>query len=123
MANIESELRQLLTRFGPGRVMLFVGSGMSRNVANISATTMPTGGDLIKRFQKETNEETDDLGILAQLKIQEIGEHGLFKLLNDNFRTKATYPHHSKITSFPWSVIYTTNYDDALEFSAAQHNN
>ncbi len=109
-----------LRRYGTGQALLFTGAAFSAGATNINNENVPLGSDLIRIFQTETRETTDDLGLLARVYIHMFGEHKLYQLITTAFRTKTVAPQHTCISSFPWKAVYTTNYDDVFEFAATQ---
>ncbi|KPN74255.1 SIR2 family protein [Neisseria sp. 74A18] len=109
-----------------GQALLFYGSGMSSEVIGINGKKMPLGYQLSHLLSKELgyseSEYIDNLEDSSQLYIEELGEYKLIELLKDIFTTKNVPEYYEWISKNRWRSIFTTNYDDSLEYSSQQNS-
>jgi len=108
-----------LARKGDG--ILFCGAGFSADCLNFEPNqTLGTGAQLLALFNEKLgiSHPFKDLRNAADKLEQEIGENGLMQLLKEKFRVAEVTDDMVDILRFPWSSVYTTNYDNAIEISA-----
>lgn len=100
-----------------GRAILFAGAGFSFD-AKCGAKPMPGGSALSKLLMTALeSSETTDYTLAAELFSAERGEPALSDILRSNLTTTEVTEDQILISSQPWRRIYTTNFDDVLEFS------
>ena len=102
--------------------ILFLGSGFSRSATNILGTNIPTGRDLHRQFAELLNVDPDiyNLNTLAD-EIVSQRTVDLYQLLYDTFMVREIDRDQDAILKLPWNRIYTTNYDDTVEFAYHRH--
>lgn len=104
--------------------VLFLGSGFSQNAKNICNRNLPTGRGLRDEFARLLSIDPNeyDLKTLAD-EMASRQDFNLYQTLYEIFTVKELQKHQSDILRLPWQRIYTTNYDDAVEFAYLQNNN
>ena len=103
--------------------VLFLGSGFSRSARNIRDENLPTADGLREEFAKllSVSPTEYDLKTLAD-EVASRPDLNLYQTLYELFTVKELQDYQSEVLRLPWRRIYTTNYDDAVEF-AYQHTN
>jgi hypothetical protein len=107
-----------LNELDPTQSVLFLGSGFSADATNIRKQKVPTGRQLRDEFAKLLSVKSDDydLKTLAD-EIASRPEIDLYKILYEFFTITQLTDDQKKILKLPWLRIYTTNYDDTIEFA------
>lgn len=107
--------------FDPEGSILFLGSGFSADAKNLKSEPIPTGRQLRQIFARIIAVDPDayDLPTLAG-EISQRPEHDLYSILYDTFTTQGISEDQKEILRLPWLRIYTTNYDDVVEYSHHQ---
>lgn len=102
--------------------VLFLGSGFSHSARNIRDQNLPTGLGLKEEFARLLGVDANDhdLKTLAD-EVVSRQDLNLYQTLYELFTVKDLQKHQSELLGFLWRRIYTTNYDDAVEF--AYHQN
>lgn len=105
-----------------GNAVLFVGSGFSFGAESLSGDSPMSGRNFAKYLYAEAgvDAEDTDLAMASQFYVQKFGEAKLTQLCREMFTIRHPAPHHINIVNMPWQRIYTTNYDDLVEKSAAE---
>ncbi len=105
--------------FDPRSSLLFLGSGFSCGAENIQNSNPPTGNELGKIF-------ADLLKVGSKYELKDLADvmlksrdHDLYQILYNNFTIRSLPQPHRDILKQPWRRIYTTNYDDAVEWHFA----
>jgi hypothetical protein len=100
----------------PGSV-LFLGSGFSQPALNILNKNLPTGTGLRDEFAQLLSVDPNkyDLRTLAD-EVYERNDPSLYQILYKLYTVRTPVDHQSEILRLPWRRIYTTNYDDLVEF-------
>jgi hypothetical protein len=100
------------------RSIAFFGAGFSRDAINIDSKQVASTKSLIEVLSKATGEtETLPLDLAAQQYVDQKVEPDIRKLIQSSFSTAHATPYQEKIANLPWSRVYTTNYDNVIEFS------
>lgn len=101
----------------PNSSILFLGSGFSAGATNIAGEALPLAGGLKSKFSKilQLSDDSLDLKNLAD-EIDYKNDPPLYDLLYDTFTAGAVSPAQRSIILSNWQRIYTTNYDDVVEF-------
>ena len=107
----------------PGSI-LFLGSGFSRNAKNIRNESLPTGIGLRDELARllDVNPGDYDLKTLAD-EAASRSDINLYQTLYEIFTVKELQKPQDDILRLPWRRIYTTNYDDAIEFAFVKNSN
>ena len=105
----------------PTESILFVGSGFSRDARNILNQNLPTGTDLRNKLATllGCDEHQYDLQTLAE-EAHSRADIDLYQLLYEVFTVNYLQDYQAGVLNFPWRRIYTTNYDDTVEFHRLQ---
>lgn len=112
---INQEINQLIRKKDNNELVIFVGSGVSRN------SQLPDWLDLIKAFANELEIPTDNLSIddyldIPQQYLDVFQESNYYRKINEIFSIKADpNPIHELIFNLNPKHIITTNFDDLLE--------
>ncbi|MGO9006184.1 MAG: SIR2 family NAD-dependent protein deacylase [Beijerinckiaceae bacterium] len=102
----------------PASSLLFLGSGFSSIATNIANKNPPVGKGLAEEFEVQLGVGRGelDLKILAN-EMQFRKELNLYQTLYSLFTIASLAPEQLEILSRRWLRIFTTNYDDAIEFA------
>ena len=100
--------------------ILFLGSGFSRSAKNVRGHNLPTSQELSEEFAKLLNVDPNayDMMTLAD-EIAAQPRVSLYQTLYQLFTVQKTTKDQNDILGLPWNRIYTTNYDDSVEFAYA----
>jgi len=104
--------------------VLFLGSGFSQGAKNIRDKNLPTGHGLRDEFARLLSIDPNnyELKTLAH-EVASRQDINLYQTLYEIFTVKELQKYQSDILRLPWRRIYTTNYDDAVEFAYLQNSN
>lgn len=112
-----NDLYPIIQKILDGKCMLFLGSGFSKDAKNTFNNSLPDGRELAKILDEDTNYDSEgDLEEAADYYLEQIGPKELSQKLRDIFTVKETSRGQEIICSNPWRRIYTTNYDNIVEF-------
>jgi len=101
-----------------GRSMAFFGAGFSRDATNINGDPVADTAKLAALLSEAVGEtEPLPLDIAAQEYENKQLKPELPKLLQNEFRVSQVKDYQEHLSSLPWQRIYTTNYDNVVEFS------
>lgn len=121
-----------------GNSVLFLGSGFSVGAVNKRGEKFLTGEALKRYFAKNCEELSEEeyakynLADITEYYIdqpslsfseKESRKQNLIHELQDLFYVSGVEDYHNVILSVPWKRIYTTNYDDVVEFSSKGSEN
>ena len=100
----------------PGSI-LFLGSGFTQSATNILGTNPPTGLGLRQELAQllAVDPNAYSLAVLAD-EVANRSDLDLYQILYELFTISAIQNAHENILRLPWLRIYTSNYDDAVEF-------
>ena len=112
------------TAFDPADSVLFLGSGFSRHAKNIRNTNVPTSRELKSELAKMVRVLPQDypLQTLAD-EVASREDLNLYQTLYELFTVTSLTTYQHNLLRLPWRRIYTTNYDDAVEFAHLQSKN
>jgi hypothetical protein len=101
----------------PASTVLFLGSGFSSGSTNIVNKNPPVGKGLAEEFERQlgVGHGELDLKVLAN-EMHFRKELNLYQTLYNLFTIAHLSPEQVEILSRKWLRIFTTNYDDAIEF-------
>jgi hypothetical protein len=103
--------------FDPTSSILFLGAGFSRSAQNVIGEAPPIGGELASKIKTLCDLPVDEPAGIQDLSRYAVDQgKNLHRLLSDLYTIKSLTGAQSKILSLPWLRIYTTNYDDAVEY-------
>jgi SIR2-like protein len=108
----------VITEIDTSSCVLFLGSGFSADCKNILKLDPPVGDrlrlDLIALL-KDASYQDHDLQTVSEAAAAD-PEIDLYQELYNRFTISHVPDSHSALLKLPWRRIYTTNYDDAVEF-------
>lgn len=102
-----------------GTAMLFVGSGVGFLSKSVDGSTLPNGKTLADLLHAEVNIEPGRYSLqrIAQHAVKKLGPDHIIDFLRKRLKVSEVDTRLRRIYNAPWQRIYTTNYDDAIEFS------
>ena len=123
-------IEQVVDSLSRGDAILFLGAGFSKKATNSLGKELPTGDELKLHLfnaigETPSSEElTNDLSAIADYCLSDAPE---VQAVSDYLRKLFTIQKLEEwqldlITKFPWRRIYTTNYDNAIEFAFDSRN-
>ena len=115
----EFQRRFNLARNGGG--ILFCGAGFSADCLNFKPDeTRGTAAQLLDIFNTKLHQDPPyrDLQNAADALQEKIAENGMMALLKVRFTVSDVTSDMADLLRYPWQVVYTTNYDNALEIAA-----
>lgn len=110
------ELKDALQKGGQGKAILFCGAGASLDSIGFGCEELPAASPLLGKFNEYLKKEFSKLSIAAS-KVADDSTKEYFRIITDCFKVQAVSDDMKSIMSFPWSKVYTTNYDDSIELS------
>ena len=122
--SLDSEMpEQTINELNPNGSILFLGAGFSLGARNIRGQDIPSGNGLkaeLARILGVPPAEYTLETLVEEMNFQQ--DLNLYRTLYQLFTVTKLQAHHSEILKLPWRRIYTTNYDDAVEFHHSQCN-
>jgi hypothetical protein len=113
-------LERSLTLGAGGGALLFCGAGFSAGCLNFKDNEIGAAWPLLKALNDALGYEFEDLQIAADEYAQEKGENQLYSLLQDRYSVTRRTAEIDTILKYPWTRIYTTNYDDVISQSLTE---
>lgn len=110
-------LEKFLNQGANGGNLLFCGAGFSANCLNFDDSELGATSPLLKSLNDTLGYEFSEMQIAADEYMEKHGEHGLLKLLSSKYSITKRTNDIDKILNYPWTRIYTTNYDDVISQS------
>ena len=115
-SHAEERLRDAIRHALNGDAMLFLGAGASRAAHGRKGVALPIGQELSNTLADECGLPPKyDLGDIAEFFIEQRSETTLINALRKLLIVEHISNDLEIIASIPWSRIWTTNYDDAIE--------
>lgn len=114
------DLEQAIMYALDNKAVLFAGAGFSFGAKNRYGNNLPLAAELSERLLKEIGyPETDKVPLSQASKSfkKTKGERALIDFLKGELLTAKVAPEHETICKIPWHQIFTTNFDDVIEFS------
>jgi len=109
--------------FDPSVSVLFLGAGFSRSATNRIGTSPPVGKSLETELKKLCSLPDDEPSGIQDLSSFAVSSNkDLFGLLNNLYTVSEISDVQEEVLSRRWLRIYTTNYDDIVEFFWRKHN-
>ncbi|GBQ30326.1 hypothetical protein HLH34_14885 [Gluconacetobacter azotocaptans] len=119
--NSLDELARRLDLARKGGGILFCGAGFSADCLNFKPDeTLGTGAQLLDLFNTALHQTPPykDLQNAADALQEKIADNGMMTLLKEQFTVSDSTGDMTDLLRYPWQVVYTTNYDNALEIAA-----
>ncbi len=115
-AHAEERLRDAIRHALNGDAILFLGAGASRAAQGSKGVPLPIGQELSNKLAQECGLPPKyDLGAIAEYFVEQRSETTLINALRKLLKVETVSTDLEIIASIPWSRIWTTNYDDAIE--------
>lgn len=109
----------LLEQVRKGRVVLFLGAGVSVGSKNQLEESPPMGGRLAEILSDECSipydPAEDDLPTVAANAKRQLGDRAYWRLLQQNYQHCKASDSLRSLSQYPWHRVYSLNIDDALE--------
>lgn len=101
-----------------GNSVIFLGSGFSAGAIGSDGNELMTARDLAKFLSSEVDpvDITDDLMIASANYKDEFGASNLINIIKEKFTVTGSTSLQEKISKINWKYIFTTNYDNLLNF-------
>ena len=116
------EIRESIRLSFEGNCVLFTGAGASVSAKNIKDDYIKASGKLTELLYDRCDLENDgNLSYAVDSYLETHGEFSIINLLKEEYTVRSVATEHSILASIPWKRIYTTNYDNVLEFSYNQN--
>ncbi len=115
------ELARRLDLARKGGGILFCGAGFSADCLNFKPDeTLGAGAQLLDIFNTALNQipPYKNLQNAADALHGKIADNGMMTLLKEQFTVSNSTGDMTDLLRYPWQVVYTTNYDNALEIAA-----
>lgn len=101
----------------PKNSVLFLGSGFSANATNIVNEELPAGQPLLTRLADAIGESPSDHDLKSAADAySDRFDLSIYDILYNTFTVSDVLQYQKDILSLPWARIYTTNYDDMVNF-------
>lgn len=111
--------KHLLQGLGGGS-LLFCGAGFSADCLNFTNSELGVASPLLKSLNASLGFQYNDLQDATDEYIEQNGEHGLLSLLKEKYSVSKRTTETDAILRYPWSRIYTTNYDDVVSMGLTE---
>lgn len=110
-----------LSEIDPQNSIIFLGSGFSAGAKNILDIQMPAGSGLKDLFAAEIGVDSRDYDLMTLADEFSGGDNSkLYKNVYEIFTTTHAEQYQKDILREKWRRIYTTNYDDLVEWAALE---
>ncbi len=122
----EADLDNALGRIVAGRTILFTGAGFSAGATNAQGQEPPRARKLasliseLGGFGDQLDPSDLELDYVAERYLESPDRTKLISLLKSCYKIRETTESHNIICGVQWKRMYTTNYDDSIEVSAAK---
>lgn len=107
----------MIETLDPKNSVLFLGSGFSAKATNILSEELPAGQPLLERLTAALGESPDDHDLKSAADaFSDRFDLSIYDILYNTFTVAKVLEYQNDILSLPWARIYTTNYDDMVNF-------
>lgn len=117
----DAAFTEVVDKIMNGQCVLFTGSGFSYGANNVMDEALPLGDGLKNALERETGLQAMNLEQAAEDYLENLGEKSLVDFLRTHFSIKKGSEAHIEAAANKWKRIYTTNYDDLMEWAARQN--
>ena len=109
-----------------GNAVLFLGAGFNSGAINFNDERFPLGNELCQRIIEDGNidvsedseKDKEDLQYISERYLENNTKTDLINFLKKQFTCKKLSDAQKIISSINWKRIYTTNYDDTIEYAS-----
>ena len=109
-----------------GNAVLFLGAGFNSGAINFNDERFPLGNELCQRIIEDGNidvsedseKDKEDLQYISERYLENNTKTDLINFLKKQFKCKKLSDAQKIISSINWKRIYTTNYDDTIEYAS-----
>ncbi|WP_176695496.1 SIR2 family protein [Phaeobacter sp. B1627] len=116
---MSDNFKDILEKASRGRAILFCGAGASLDSIGFDLKELPAANPLLGEFNDFLGKEFSKLPIAAS-KVADESIKDYFRIITDCFRVKAVSDDMKTIMSYPWSRVYSTNYDNSPEIACEE---
>jgi hypothetical protein len=110
-------MNEEISQLDPASSILFLGSGFSFGAENIRSGPMPVGKGLKEEFARVLNVRAEDYDLITLAdELAQREDLDLYQTVYELFSTTKARDFQREIISEKWRRIYTTNYDDLVEW-------
>ena len=121
-SHADERLRDAIRHALSGEALLFLGAGASRSARGRKGAPLPIGQELSNKLAEECDLPPKyDLGDIAEFFVEQRSETTLINALRRLLKVENISSDLEIVGSVPWSRIWTTNYDDAIEKALDEH--
>lgn len=113
---MSSNFNEALQKGGQGKAILFCGAGASLDSIGFNCEELPAASPLLGKFNEFLGKRFSKLPIAAS-KVADASIQDYFRIITDCFKVQAVSDEMKSIMTYPWSKVYSTNYDDSVEIS------
>ncbi len=115
------DIEQAVDHALDGDALLFTGAGFSVGALNLKDEPFKRSLEFARALAQACGVKDDvPLEVAAEDFREKFGDDALISAVQNEFTTKAVSSHHICFTTIPWRRIYTTNYDNVMEFAYAK---
>ena len=115
-SSAHERLREAMRHALNGEALLFLGAGASRAATDRKGNPLPVGKELSDRLAAECRLSPNyDLGSIAEYFVEQRSETALINTLRRHLKVESITRDLEILSSVPWTRIWTSNYDDAIE--------
>tara|TARA_R110002020_G_scaffold78439_1_gene197243 strand:- start:353 stop:2776 length:2424 start_codon:yes stop_codon:yes gene_type:complete len=110
-------LRHAIQSIADGNSVLFTGAGFSIGATSLLGEVPSAGSlctEICRRLERGFNENLQQISFDFEMRF---GLEELKELIKRSFTVTEALDHQKLICNMPWRRIYTTNYDNLIEFS------
>ena len=115
--NEQMNMGDFLKRGMNGGNLLFCGAGFSADCLNFSKNSLGTLSPLLKELNDILGYDYDDIQKSTDAYLEKYTDSCLLRLLKEKYTVLRRPTTVDTILKYPWSRIYTTNYDDVISKS------
>ncbi|WP_434286587.1 hypothetical protein [Celeribacter sp. SCSIO 80788] len=116
---MSNEFKDILQKASQGKAILFCGAGASLDSIGFDCEELPAASPLLGKFNAYLGKNFSKLPIAAA-KVADSSIQDYYRIITDCFKVQAVSDDMQSIMSYPWSRVYSTNYDDSIEIACEQ---
>lgn len=116
---MSDNFKEALEKARQGKSILFCGAGASLDSIGFDFEELPAASPLLGMFNDFLGKNFSKLPIAAS-KVADESIQDYFRIITDCFKVKAVSDEMKSIMKYPWSKVYSTNYDDSPELACEQ---